>query len=105
MGVEILSKSAIKETLGPLYANGADLPQLKTAADRVGKFVTDATYCRLSLQSGARDVTRETVAEWSSLHQWLNRLVDMLETSVHQSDSEIWKDEYLLFAEVYEFEP
>ena len=101
----IAGREAVKETVGPLYANGADQPQLQTAANQVDRLITDATYCRIALQSGPEPKNHDTIGEWSSLHQWLNRLADMLLRSASEAGHVGWRDEYTLFAEIYEFEP
>jgi len=99
------ARATIKETVGPLYAKGADLPQLKTTANQIDRFITDATYCRVALQSGPRKVSSAIIGEWSSLQQWLNRLANTFHLSASEAGHVGWRDEYTLFAEIYEFEP
>lgn len=99
------ARQEIKDTVGPLYANGAAQPELQIAANRIDKFITSATYCRMALQSGSGRAKPETIGEWISLQQWLNRLADTFSRSASDSEYTNWKDEYTLFAEVYEFEP
>lgn len=99
------AQRAVKDTVGPLYANGADQVQLESAANQLDRFITDATYCRIALQSSAQRADPAIIGEWLSLHQWLNRLADTFARSASDSTYTKWKDEYTLFAEVYEFEP
>lgn len=99
------ARSAIKQTLGPLYANGADQPKLKSAGRQIDQYIADATYCRMTLQSGAVAASQSTIGEWLSLQQWLNRMADTVANSAANIDDNRWRDEYTLFAEIYEFEP
>ena len=98
-------RHVVKETVGPIYVSGADDSQLKTAAAAMDSFVTGAAYCQMELQSRPEKVSGDLIAEWRSLNQWLNRLADRLDSSVMDPNNLGWRDEYSLFAEVYEFEP
>ena len=98
-------RHVVKETVGPIYVSGADDSQLKTAAAAMDSFVTGAAYCQMELQSRPEKVSSDLIAEWRSLNQWLNRLADRLDHSVIDPSNLGWRDEYSLFAEVYEFEP
>ena len=95
----------VKETVGPMYVSGADDSQLKTAAAAMDSFVTGAAYCQMELQSRPERVSSDLIAEWRSLNQWLNRLADRLDSGVTNPKDLGWRDEYSLFAEIYEFEP
>ncbi|MEM7466202.1 MAG: hypothetical protein AAF387_04890 [Pseudomonadota bacterium] len=98
-------RMAVKKTVGPLFANGADQAQLETAATALDKLVTGAAYCQIELQSSTKKVSGIVIAEWRSLNQWFNRLADTFSLSVAKPSEPKWRDEYILFAEVYEFEP
>lgn len=99
------ARQEIKDAVGPLYANGAAQSELELVANRIDKFITSATYCRMTLQSASQRAKPETIGEWISLQQWLNRLADTFARSASDSEYTNWKDEYTLFAEIYEFEP
>lgn len=98
-------RRTIKSTLGGLYMNGADAGQIKNASITLDDLVTNATYCQVKLQSQTERADQMLIAEWRSLHQWLNRIADTLHISVSNPTETRWRDEYTLFAEVYEFTP
>ncbi|MGR8949612.1 MAG: hypothetical protein ACU84Q_16335 [Gammaproteobacteria bacterium] len=98
-------RRVVKNTIGPMYLNGANDSQLKTAATSIDAFVTGATYCQMELQSRPERVSGELIAEWRSLNQWLHRLADTLSFTLTDPLDLRWRNEYTLFAEIYEFEP
>ena len=98
-------RRTIKGALGNLYANGANAGEISNASVTLDGLVTNATYCQVFLQSQAERADRMLIAEWRSLHQWLNRIADTLHMSTSDPSETRWRDEYSLFAEVYEFKP
>ena len=98
-------RRTIKDALGILYNDGANAGEIKNASRTLDGLVTNSTYCQVFLQSQPEHADRMLIAEWRSLHQWLNRIADTLHASVSNPSETRWRDEYSLFAEVYEFTP
>lgn len=98
-------RRTVKSALGDLYLNGANAGEIKSASAALDGLVTNATYCQVKLQSQLEPPDRTLIAEWRSLHQWLNRIADTLQISVSDPQETRWRDEYTLFAEIYEFAP
>ncbi|MEQ8662579.1 MAG: hypothetical protein RLW62_17340 [Gammaproteobacteria bacterium] len=97
----------IKALLGPHYASGGDAATLTSSFRELEVLLLDIGHCRAVVQSGERpDAERQAhIGEWHSLNQWLYRLVNFVGLNARGDDSVSWRDEYALFAEVYEFEP
>ena len=97
----------IKAVLGPRYATSDDATALEASFRELEVLLLDIGHCRAVVQSGERpDGDRQAhIGEWHSLNQWLYRLVNFVGQNARGDDSVSWRDEYALFAEVYEFEP
>lgn len=94
----------IKRVLGTLYHAPARGAQLTAAAQELEQLVTAATYCRVRMQSPSSGASREMIAEWVMLHQWINRIADFVSLNASGEYRVDWKAEYADFASVYEFE-
>ncbi|MEQ8497245.1 MAG: hypothetical protein RLW42_23755, partial [Gammaproteobacteria bacterium] len=97
----------IKAVLGPRYAGSDDAAALGASFRELEVLLLDIGHCRAVVQSGERpDADRQAhIGEWHSLNQWLYRLVNFVGQNARGDDSVSWREEYALFAEVYEFEP
>lgn len=64
-------------------------------------------HCSAAARStGRKTPGRDTnIEEWHAINQWLSRLVNIMGLNVRGDHRRTWRDEYALFAEVYEFEP
>ncbi len=69
--------------------------------------VLQAGHCSASARSTRQDAAGrdQNIMEWHSMNQWLSRIVNIMSLNVRGDRSRDWRDEYALFAEVYEFEP
>ncbi|MEX2479587.1 MAG: hypothetical protein WD928_01885 [Gammaproteobacteria bacterium] len=97
----------IKTVLGPRYGAAEDLEALSGSFRELEILLLEIGHCRAAAQSGeVPDAHRqEHVAEWHSLNQWLYRLANFVGLNARGDTSVSWRDEYALFAEIYEFEP
>ena len=97
---------SIKTILQPVYASGAQGSELDAARRQLELLMLESAHCKLSAQSMTRrsDAAEAELAEWASLDQWLYRLVNFVEMSSKGNDSNDWKREFEIFAEVYELE-
>ena len=98
----------IKAVLGPRYADerrrrGARSELPANSRSCCSTSATAAPWCS---RASARTATRQAhIGEWHALNQWLYRLVNFVGQNARGDDSVSWREEYALFAEVYEFEP
>ena len=97
----------IKTVLGPLYAAAENVETLAATHRELAELLLEIGHCRAVAQSGEipDDHRQEHVAEWHALNQWLDRLVNFVGLNARGDTSVSWRDEYALFAEIYEFEP
>lgn len=97
----------IKAVLGPRYAAPGDDAALADTHRELSALLIEIGHCRAVAQSIEHPgVDRQTeIMEWHTLNQWLYRLTNFVELNVRGDRSVDWRDEYSLFAEVYEFEP
>jgi hypothetical protein len=99
----------IKAVLGPHYAKAADdSAALQTSFRELEILLLEIGHCRAAAQSiehAASDGRQAEIMEWHTLNQWLYRLVNFVGLNARGDNSVNWRDEYSLFAEVYEFEP
>ena len=94
----------IKRLLGALYHTDSTGPELLAASDELQQLANSATYCRVRVQSPSNGSDRSLAGEWISLHQWITRIADFLYLNAKGEYRVNWKDEYVQFAELYEFE-
>ena len=97
----------IKTVLGPQYAAAENVATLAATHRELAALLLDIGHCRAVAQSAEipDDNRQEHVAEWHALNQWLDRLVNFVGLNARGDASVSWRDEYALFAEIYEFEP
>ncbi|MGE0485709.1 MAG: hypothetical protein AB7Q81_16305 [Gammaproteobacteria bacterium] len=99
----------IKAVLGPHYANAAvDAAALQASFRELEILLLEIGHCRAAAQSiehAAGDDRQAEITEWHTLNQWLYRLVNFVGLNARGDTSVDWRDEYSMFAEVYEFEP
>jgi hypothetical protein len=94
----------IKRVLGALYGADSSGPELLAASDELQQLASSATYCRVRVQSPSSGSDRSLAGEWIALHQWITRIADFLYLNAKGEYRVNWKDEYVEFAELYEFE-
>ncbi|MCA8967185.1 MAG: hypothetical protein H6977_19030 [Gammaproteobacteria bacterium] len=98
----------IKAVLGPHYAKPVvDPGTLQTSFRELEILLLEIGHCRAAAQSieHAGGDRQAEITEWHTLNQWLYRLVNFVGLNARGDTSVDWRDEYSLFAEVYEFEP
>ncbi|MAT65853.1 MAG: hypothetical protein CMN57_09430 [Gammaproteobacteria bacterium] len=97
----------IKAVLGPRFAAADDGTALTESFRELELLLLDTGHCRAVVQSAERnDANRQAhIREWHTLNQWLYRLTNFVGQNSRGDLSVSWRDEYALFAEVYEFEP
>jgi hypothetical protein len=102
--------SAIKGVLSPLRVHASDRARLSAAAQQLTALTNSGGDCRIRLQGDAQgrdkhgNSHREQIRDWISLNQWLDRLTSFVAMNAEGDLSVDWQDEYVLFAEIYEFE-
>jgi hypothetical protein len=97
----------LKEVLGPRYVIAENAEALKATHRELEVLLLEIGHCRAVAQSAEipDDNRQQHVAEWHALNQWLDRLVNFVGLNSRGDSSVSWRDEYALFAEIYEFEP
>lgn len=97
----------VKQLLNQRYVARANGEAMRPALAQVEQLLLEAGHCSTSARSHNTEVgnRQRNIMEWHSVNQWLNRLVGVLALNVGGDESADWRDEYELFAEVYEFSP
>lgn len=97
----------VKAILGPSYASAPDSATLAANHGELERLLLEAGHCSASARSHDTQVAdrQRNIMEWHSVNQWLNRLVGVMALNTRGDMSSDWRDEYTLFAEIYEFEP
>jgi len=91
----------IKGILSPAYAGEADLQAI---AKQMNVLMLEAAHCQAAAQSiiGRSRESEAEIVEWHSLNQWLYRLTNFVNLNANGDNSIDWRDEFKVFAEVYE---
>jgi|GEM_PF-3152239 hypothetical protein len=97
----------VKVVLGPIYAQPDDLKRIQAGMAQLTDLLSMAAHCssqaRAPGESG--EERNRKIMGWHSMNQWLDRLVSRVGISARDGNDLSWRDEYELFAEVYEFKP
>ena len=96
----------VKTILGPLYEVGTTSPSKANKA-ALQKLLVNAGHCAAVARSfGTESNNRHNnIMEWHAINQWLDRLASFVHLNEQGDFSIDWRQEYEVFAEVYEFEP
>ncbi len=97
----------VKTILGPRYGAADGDHGLADSFREMEILLLQAGHCSAAARShGNAALDRErNIMEWHSLNQWLERLVGIMRRNTRGDLTASWRDEYSLFAQVYEFEP
>lgn len=97
----------IKSILSPLYVAADDLTALKAGIDKLETLLLHAGHCTATARSAGTEVgdRERNIMEWHSMNQWLGRLVGSAALYARGRGDADWRDEYNLFAEIYDFTP
>ena len=95
----------IKKILGKQFASSTD-SDMQTQHNELEALLVTVGHCSAVVRSnGVENQNREMVIrEWHSINQWLSRLTGAVGLTVLGQDGG-WREEYALFAEIYEFTP
>lgn len=93
----------VQAILTPAYTGAAGV-NLKDVARKMEILMLEAGHCRAITQSfeNQSDTKATELIEWHSLNQWLYRLANFVGLNSRGDNSIDWREEYKLFAEVYE---
>tara|TARA_A100001037_G_C15026073_1_gene578688 strand:+ start:467 stop:889 length:423 start_codon:yes stop_codon:yes gene_type:complete len=96
----------VKTILGTPYKNGITTPS-KSHKAALQELLVNAGHCAAVARSfGTESNNRhQNIMEWHAINQWLDRLVSFVHLNEKGDLSINWRQEYEIFAEVYEFEP
>ena len=93
----------VQTIVTPAYAGAAGV-NLKDVARQMEILMLEAGHCQAltqSFENKSKDKEAQ-LTEWHSLNQWLYRLANFLGLNSRGDVSIDWREEYKLFAEVYE---
>lgn len=104
--VDTVPKS-IQDILNPIYTGSPTEDRLSAASKQLETLMSQANFCRIFVVqdhnvSGPSDEKNRVNMEWKSLNQWLVRLSNFVTLNAKGHKDRDWKEEYELFAEVYE---
>ena len=95
--------AAMHEILGGLYEKEGTAEDLKAATLKLNELVNAATYCRVHIQSPESEHYHHLSSDWVALHQWVIRIADLMAQNADGDFRVHWRDEYVTFAELFEF--
>lgn len=96
--------ASIRTILGPYYTGATPESGIGDASVELQSLMNEANVCRLIVMGpeNASPTKQRDIMEWQSLNQWLTRLVNFTGLNSKGHTNVNWRDEYELFAEIYE---
>lgn len=97
---------SVRTILEPFYTGTSPADELAGASARLRTLMTEANLCRVMIMTPDNDSAskQHDIMEWHSLNQWLERLTNFVGLNATGHTNVNWREEYELFAEVYELE-
>ena len=99
--------SRVRELLSVDFHNGNDQHGLDENFRQLEIMSLHSGHCSAAARSTGRETPGRdnNIEEWHAMNQWLSRLVNVMGLNVRGDIRRTWRDEYELFAEIYEFDP
>jgi hypothetical protein len=95
---------SVHDILNPLYTGSPTQVSLAAASEQLQTLMSQANFCRIFVVHDPQrnDARNQDNMAWKSLNQWLVRLSNFVTLNANGHDDRDWKDEYEVFAELYE---
>jgi len=97
----------VQAILGTHFKRDGKLQKLQNGRKELAILQTHSGRCSVVSRSHDPAIAdrHRNISEWHSINLWIGRLMSSVDRSLRTDDAAAWRDEYALFAEVYEFTP